>query len=109
MKEELREPHAIHPALFGRLGLCPEWGTSICIPDWRVYRKGVSMISIVTVQNFKNLRDITVDLEPLTVFVGANGSGKTSVLDAVNYASLAATGAPEKVFTGNRHCDYASQ
>jgi predicted ATPase len=69
-------------------------------------REGESMISILTLQNFKNLRAITVDLEPLTVFVGANGSGKTSVLDAVNYASLAATGAPEKVFTGNRHCDW---
>ena len=64
------------------------------------------MISLVAIQNFKNLRKINLDLEPLTVFVGANGSGKTSVLDAMHYASRAATSAPEKVFVGDRHCDW---
>lgn len=35
------------------------------------------MIRCVTIKNFKCLRDVTVNLEPFTVFVGANGSGKT--------------------------------
>ncbi|MBS0265406.1 MAG: AAA family ATPase, partial [Planctomycetes bacterium] len=35
------------------------------------------MINSVHIQNFKNLRDQTICLERFTVFVGANGSGKT--------------------------------
>lgn len=42
------------------------------------------MIRCVTIKNFKCLRDVTVDLEPFTVFVGANGSGKTSFLQALD-------------------------
>ena len=42
------------------------------------------MIQQVTVKNFKCLRDLTVNLERFTVFVGANGSGKTSVLQALD-------------------------
>ena len=42
------------------------------------------MINQVRIQNFKCLRDVTVDLERFTVFVGANGSGKTSVLQALD-------------------------
>jgi predicted ATPase len=64
------------------------------------------MISILTVKNFKNLRQLTVQLEPLTVIVGANGSGKTSVLDAVSFAWRAVRSSPEQVFAGNRHCDW---
>jgi predicted ATPase len=64
------------------------------------------MITSVHVQNFKNLRDQTISLEPLTIFVGANGSGKTSVLDALHLAIRAATSEPEKVFGYDRHCDW---
>lgn len=35
-------------------------------------------------QEFRALRDVTVDLARLTVFVGPNGSGKTSVLEGVH-------------------------
>jgi predicted ATPase len=42
------------------------------------------MISRVTIKNFKCLRDVTLDLERFTVFVGANGSGKTSILQALD-------------------------
>ena len=42
------------------------------------------MITKVGVKNFKCLRDVTVDLERFTVFVGANGSGKTSFLQALD-------------------------
>ena len=42
------------------------------------------MIQQVKIQNFKCLRDVTVALERFTVFVGANGSGKTSFLQAVD-------------------------
>lgn len=42
------------------------------------------MITRVTIKNFKCLRDVTVNLERFTVFVGANGSGKTSFLQALD-------------------------
>jgi predicted ATPase len=42
------------------------------------------MIQKLIIRNFKCLRDVTVNLEPFTVFVGANGSGKTSILQALD-------------------------
>ena len=42
------------------------------------------MISKVHIQNFKSLRDVTVYLGRFTVFVGTNGSGKTSVLQSLD-------------------------
>jgi predicted ATPase len=43
------------------------------------------MINKVQFHNFKALRDVTVDLTRLTVLVGPNGSGKTSVLQGLSY------------------------
>ncbi len=39
------------------------------------------MIRQLKFQGFKALQDVTVNLERLTVLVGANGSGKTTVLE----------------------------
>jgi len=43
------------------------------------------MIETVSFKNFKALRDLTMPLERLTVLVGPNGSGKTSVLQGIAY------------------------
>lgn len=64
------------------------------------------MISSVAIRNFKNLRHLEIGLEPLTVFVGPNASGKTSVLEALHLAVRAATGNPTKVFRYERHCGW---
>ena len=64
------------------------------------------MIHKVHIQNFKCLRDVSVELERFTVFVGANGSGKSSVLEAIHNAVRAATGDPQKVFAHERHGDW---
>ncbi len=64
------------------------------------------MIESVRIRNFKNIRDQDIDLERLTVFVGANGCGKTSVLEAIHNAVRAATGDPLKVFSHERHGDW---
>ncbi len=64
------------------------------------------MIDKVRIQNFKCLRDVRVDLERFTVFVGANGCGKTSFLEAIFCAVQAATGDPLKVFAHERHGDW---
>ncbi len=44
------------------------------------------MFNSVHIENFKTIRDQTVSLEPLTVIVGPNASGKTSLLQAIEYA-----------------------
>jgi len=41
------------------------------------------MITRLRVQNFRCLRDVTVDLAPLTVLIGPNDSGKSSILDSI--------------------------
>ncbi len=48
------------------------------------------MITSVAIDNFKNIRHQRIGLEPLTVFVGPKGSGKTSVLEAIDLAARAA-------------------
>jgi len=42
------------------------------------------MFRHIRIRNFKSLADVSVDLAPLTVLVGANGSGKSSFLQAVD-------------------------
>jgi ABC-type branched-subunit amino acid transport system ATPase component len=64
------------------------------------------MIHKVRIQNFKCLRDVSVELERFTVFAGVNGSGKTSVLESIHNAVRASTGDPQKVFAHERHGDW---
>lgn len=42
-------------------------------------------ISSVTVRNFRSLKDVTVRVDKYGVFIGANGSGKSSLLYALNW------------------------
>lgn len=44
------------------------------------------MINKVHIQNYKNIQDQAIDFDRLTVFVGPNGCGKTSVLEAIDLA-----------------------
>jgi predicted ATPase len=64
------------------------------------------MIHKVRIQNFKSLRDVCIELERFTVFVGANGSGKTSVLEAIYSAVRACAADVQKVFAHGRHGDW---
>ena len=41
------------------------------------------MITRFRVQNYKALRDVTLDLTPVHVLIGPNDSGKTSILEAM--------------------------
>jgi predicted ATP-dependent endonuclease of OLD family len=41
------------------------------------------MITDLTIENFKGHRDTRLSLKQLTMLVGDNGSGKTSVLEAI--------------------------
>ncbi|MEQ1567975.1 MAG: AAA family ATPase [Myxococcota bacterium] len=45
------------------------------------------MLTRVLFENFKNLRQVEVELRPFTVLVGPNGGGKTSVLQGLSLAT----------------------
>lgn len=60
------------------------------------------MIESIRIQDFKGHRDTTVKLGRLTVLVGPNGSGKTSVLEALELERAVVTRAPAYVFAGDR-------
>jgi len=47
------------------------------------------MLTRITVQGFKSLQDVEVELGQVNVFVGANGSGKSNLLEAVGFLSAA--------------------
>ncbi len=45
------------------------------------------MLTYAAFENFKSLRDVQIDFEPLTVIVGPNASGKTSILQGLQLLS----------------------
>ncbi|MFN0051980.1 MAG: AAA family ATPase [Planctomycetales bacterium] len=47
------------------------------------------MFTEISIRNFKSLADVRVELGPLTVLVGRNGSGKSNFLQAIEFASWA--------------------
>ena len=59
------------------------------------------MISKVSIRNFKSLRDVHVDLERFTVFVGPNASGKTSILQALDLLCRAFQPVVQTEYEGN--------
>lgn len=50
------------------------------------------MIERLHVRAFKSLEDVTLDLGRVNVFIGANGSGKSNLLEALGLLSAAASG-----------------
>ncbi len=50
------------------------------------------MLDRITVRDFKSLVDVTVHLGVVNVFIGANGSGKSNLLEAIGILGAAASG-----------------
>ena len=48
------------------------------------------MISEISIENFKSVQKLELELGRLTVFIGANGSGKSNILEAIALCSAAA-------------------
>ena len=46
------------------------------------------MLTKLTVRNFKQFEDVTVELDNVVVFVGPNDSGKTTALQALSLWEL---------------------
>ncbi len=47
------------------------------------------MLQTITINNFKSIVKDTIDLGRVNVFIGENGCGKSNILEAVGFASLA--------------------
>lgn len=60
------------------------------------------MIESVEFKNFKLLRDAHLTLPPLTLIVGPNSSGKSSILEGLHYLAQLGQTPPETLFRGNR-------
>ncbi|MFC1835088.1 AAA family ATPase, partial [Thermodesulfobacteriota bacterium] len=45
----------------------------------------IPRIKTVQIKNYKSLASVSVDLEPLTIFVGPNASGKSNFMDALAF------------------------
>lgn len=52
-----------------------------------VFCKTDNMIETITVKNFKSITDMTLSLGNVNVFIGANGSGKSNILEAIAMAA----------------------
>ncbi|HVV86057.1 MAG TPA: AAA family ATPase [Kofleriaceae bacterium] len=48
------------------------------------------MIKRITIENYKSIRKLDLELGRLNVFIGENGSGKTNILEAIALGSAAA-------------------
>lgn len=50
-------------------------------------------LASVTIKDFKSLKDVTVELGQVNVFVGANGAGKSCLLEAIGILGACSAGA----------------
>ena len=60
------------------------------------------MIRKITIKNFKSIVDLTLDLGRFNVIIGANGCGKTNILEAIAFAAAANVKKLEQEFLINR-------
>jgi predicted ATPase len=58
------------------------------------------LITHLHIENFRCLRDVTIDLAPFVVLIGPNDSGKSSILDAISLLGRTVHGALSESFGG---------
>ncbi len=67
-------------------------GPAVAFPDTRSARaKRWTPLESITVQNFKAVKRANIPLGKVTILVGPNGCGKSSVLQAIHWAARAAS------------------
>jgi energy-coupling factor transporter ATP-binding protein EcfA2 len=60
------------------------------------------MIRTVTIENFKSIEKLELELGRVNVFIGENGSGKSNVLEAIAFASAASQDKLDNEFLASR-------
>src|SRR5688500_11695617 len=65
-------------------------------------RRGIPMIERIHVENYKCLRDVTVDLGDFTILIGPNDSGKSSFLEVIEGFGRVAQHGYAGLFGGHR-------
>lgn len=60
------------------------------------------MVQQVTIENFKSIQSLTLELGRVNVFIGENGSGKSNILEAIAMGSAAAEDKLDNEFLSNR-------
>ena len=60
------------------------------------------MITKIKIENFKSIQNLDLELGRLNIFIGANGSGKSNILEGIAFASVAAQDKLDKEFFKNR-------
>lgn len=60
------------------------------------------MIKEIRIQNFKSVQKLKLDLGRVNVFIGANGCGKSNILEAVTFGAAAAADKLDNEFLASR-------
>lgn len=60
------------------------------------------MIQKIDIKNFKSIEDLELELGRLNIIIGANGSGKTNILEAIVMGAAASANKLDYEFLGNR-------
>jgi predicted ATPase len=60
------------------------------------------MIKEIKIENFKSIQSLNLELGRLNVFIGANGSGKSNILEGIAFGAVAAKGVLSREFLGTR-------
>ncbi len=60
------------------------------------------MINKIKIANFKSIENLTLELGRVNVIIGANGSGKTNILEAIVMGAAASANKLDYEFLGNR-------
>lgn len=63
----------------------------------RALKSRAGAVTRITIEGFKSIAKATLDLGFLNVFVGANGSGKSSLFEAIAVLAAAADGRIDSV------------
>jgi len=59
-------------------------------------------VNRVHIKNFKSIVDLSLDVAPINVFIGENGSGKSNILEALAFAAAAAANKLDNEFLVSR-------
>jgi predicted ATPase len=61
------------------------------------------MIHQIRIENFRSLRDVTVDLSSVTVFIGRSGTGKTNLATAIRFLRDCLAAGPQRAAQQNQN------